>query len=154
MVLRGGLLRGASAVDQVFQGTLLTPGRFLVPFPTCRLGLQICPPHIPCGDVLDRIWYFRVRRRENIFRKIHFGGWGGVKTLRRLTSLLHLRQAPHSAALWASHAFLCVLPHGPVRFSVGPPAGEILLFKYSTYPAPPPCSPPRAAHAHGTWAIV
>jgi hypothetical protein len=40
-------------------------------------GRPKVPPHIPCGDVLDRIWYFRVRRRENIFRKIHFGGRGG-----------------------------------------------------------------------------
>jgi hypothetical protein len=37
----------------------------------------IRPPHIPCGDVLDRIWHFRVRERENIFRKIILYGKGG-----------------------------------------------------------------------------
>jgi hypothetical protein len=92
---------------------------------------------------------------EKIFSaKLILVGGGGVKTLRRLTSSQHLRQTPHSDALWASYAFGCALSHGSVRFSIGPPAGEILLFQDSTYPAPPPCSPPRAAHAHGAWTIV
>lgn len=47
-----------------------------------HLGLRIRPPHIPCGDVLETIWYFRVRRRENIFRKNDlYGIWGGVCTI-------------------------------------------------------------------------
>ena len=36
---------------------------------------------MPCGDVLGAIWYLRVRRRENIFRKNHYYGTkGGVCT--------------------------------------------------------------------------
>ena len=40
------------------------------------------PPHIPCGRFSEAIWYLRVRRRENVFRKNHcYGAEGGVRTI-------------------------------------------------------------------------
>jgi hypothetical protein len=46
-------------------------------FPPRPLVFRIRPPHIPCEFFLEAMLHFRVRRRENIFRKIHLYGGGG-----------------------------------------------------------------------------
>jgi len=82
MVLWFGLVRGAFSGLVSVPGLRTDAGRLRLPFPTRRLGLRIRPPHIPCGDVLEAIWYFRFRRRENIFRKNHlYGEKGGCATI-------------------------------------------------------------------------
>src|SRR5688572_12293450 len=68
------------------------------------------PPHIPCRRFLEAIWYLRVRRRENIFRKNHYyGADGGVRTI--LTHG-HTKTA-HISHI--SHIFLEAEPPVPCR---------------------------------------
>ena len=65
------------------------------------------PPHIPCEPLLEAIWYFRVRQRENIFRKNHYYGIeGGV-----CTNLTH----GHTKLAHISHIFSGAEPPAPCQ---------------------------------------
>jgi hypothetical protein len=65
------------------------------------------PPHIPCGPLLEPIWYIRVRRRENVFRKNHYCGTeGGVCTI-----LTH----GHTKTAHISHIFSEAEPPAPCQ---------------------------------------